>query len=161
MPKRSWQERWEETLKEKLIRFNMSSERERLHTWLKNAGFKISFRKRKQFVEFNLANETIAKTLNSETCPYSPGSKEASMWRWCKWQRTDDYGHFLDECIRVGKKYGLRWQTIFEAILLPEAEVQIEPLTKPQWFLEPSFTYADRSIMSRLEDEMQPGTALR
>jgi len=160
MAKLDWQTRWENTLKEKLIRFTMSPDREQLYGWLENAGFGIKFKKRQQFAEFDLANEEIAKTLKSEACPYSLRSKNALMWWWCKWKRTDDYGQFLDKCIKAERKYGLRWQTIFEALFLPQEEVKIEPFTKPQWFLEPIFHYMDKD-MTHLQRELAPGMALR
>ena len=67
----------------------------------------------------------------------------------------------MDECIKSGRKYGFRWQTIFEAMFLPQDEVEIEPFTKPQWYLEPIFSYIDEKITSRIEFKLPPGGAIR
>ncbi len=161
MAKRDWKIRWKDTLKEKLIRFNMSDDRTRLKKWLKNVGTSVKFKTHQDYAEFNLdTNEEIAKALSLEKCPYSPKSREALLWQWRKWRSTEDYGRFMGECIKAGWKYGFRWQTIFEAMFVPQDEVEIEPFTKPQWYLEPIFNYTDKEIMSRIESKMPPGTAI-
>lgn len=162
MAKRDWRIRWEDTLKEKLIRFNMSCDRPQLSEWLKNVGISVKFDRYRDYTEFDLGtNEEIGKALSLEKCPYKPKSRKALLWRWRKWKKSEDYGHFMDACIKAGKKYGFRWQTIFEALFLPLYEVRIETLIKPEWFLEPIFPYTDEKIMNRIEGKLPPGTAIR
>lgn len=161
MAKTDWQTRWRNTLKEKLISFALSSTREELGKWLESAGFAISFATRSEFSEFNLANKEIAGTLDQDICPYSAGSKEQPMWRWCRWLITDDYRQFRDECRKAGMRYGLDWRTIREALFLPVEEVEIEPHIRPEWYLEPAISYQDADTMSRINESMTPGTALR
>lgn len=161
MAKLDWQTRWQNTLEEKLVKFTVSLDQKQLQKMLQKAGFKISFNKRKQLSEFNLANKEIADTLDCDTCPYPANSKNALTWRWCKWHRTDDHRQFQDECKKAGMKYGLDWRTVFQALFLPNAEVEIWPFTKPRWYLEPVFGYWNQDIMDRLDEAMPPGTALR
>ena len=162
MAKREWQTRWKDRLKEKLIKFDMSNDRRRLDRWLEKAGISVKFKRLQDYTEFDLDNdEEITKALSLEKCPYSPESKKALLWQWRKWRSTEDCGRFMDECIRAGEKYGFRWQTIFEALFLPQDEVRIESFTKPQWYLEPVFSYTDEKTMSRLGGEMPLGTSIR
>jgi len=46
-------------------------------------------------------------------------------------------------------------------MFVPYGEVEIVPFTKPQWYLEPVFSYSNKTIMGRIEGNMPQGAAIR
>ena len=127
--KSTWETRWHNILKEKLLKFMVTADYQELSSKLREAGVlpEGGFQKHQDWQDFDL---------------YDP--------RRAKWGRTAHYGDFVDHCRRLGKKYGLSWQTIFQSVFLPESEVRIESFVKPEWKLRPIFSYKDRQYYDLL-----------
>lgn len=63
MAKREWLNRWKDRLKEKLIRFNRSDDRQQLDEWLMNIKINAKFEERDEYARFEFdANEEVGST---------------------------------------------------------------------------------------------------